>query len=272
MDDLKDAGASWDEDNDTGHYVNLLDDGTIAGAVSLRELPKDREAYDTALRAKGTDEYKQGYLPYAILDGWQQLRKDFANWRADDYAGARCDEAVEQQLIVRDLGVWGHFVGDGSQPLHVTVHFNGWGDYANPNGYTQSHQTHSVFESEFVDRYVTSAEVSRYASIADNLPAPHTLLSQQDVMAEIARYLLATNAAVPQLYDIEKAGGFNTGSPQAIAFAAQRLGAGAAELRDLAIWAWEDSANDSVGYPAERVSDIVSGKARWPVITRPCAL
>ena len=36
-----------------------------------------------ALRAAGTDEYRAGYLPYAIIDGWQQLVMDFAYWRAD---------------------------------------------------------------------------------------------------------------------------------------------------------------------------------------------
>ncbi len=27
-------------------------------------------------------QYKAGYLPYSIVDGFQQLRKDFAYWRA----------------------------------------------------------------------------------------------------------------------------------------------------------------------------------------------
>jgi hypothetical protein len=43
---------------------------------------KPREQYDTLLRAKGITQYKAGYLPYSIVDGWQQIRKDFAYWRA----------------------------------------------------------------------------------------------------------------------------------------------------------------------------------------------
>ena len=41
------------------------------------------------------------------------------------------------------MGVMGHYVGDGSQPLHTTVHFNGWvGD--NPKGYTTKQTFHAV--------------------------------------------------------------------------------------------------------------------------------
>jgi hypothetical protein len=41
-----------------------------------------REDYDTLLRAKGFTQYKAGYIPYSIVDGWQKIRKDFAYWRA----------------------------------------------------------------------------------------------------------------------------------------------------------------------------------------------
>jgi hypothetical protein len=27
------------------------------------------------------------------------------------------------------LGIWSHYGGDASQPLHVSIHYNGWGDY-----------------------------------------------------------------------------------------------------------------------------------------------
>lgn len=283
MDDLKGSGLSWDSDNDPGHYVDVGDDGTIARVVALQRLPKDREAYDSALRRAGTDQYRQGFLPYEILDGWQQLREDFAYWRADNYAASRsnrpsvrgtaaCDRAIEQQLIVRDLGVWGHFVGDGSQPLHVTVHYNGWGRYSNPDGFTQSRRTHSAFESDFVNRYARVDAVWRYASAPDALPEPRALLSQRTVMAQIARYLRETNSTVNQFYAIEKSRGFVQGSPQAVTFAERRIAAGASELRDLTIWAWQDSANESVGYPSVRVSDVVAGTAQWPVVIRPCSV
>lgn len=260
MDRLKGSGVSWDADYDPGHYLDVRDDGTVAGVVRLDSLPPSAAAYDEALRAANTDQYRQGYLPYSILDGWEQLREDFGYWRVDR-GEAR---AVDQQLILRDIGEWGHFVADACQPLHVTVHFNGWGKYPNPDGYTQSRKTHAFFEGEFVNRYVSETRVAALMPRAMTLPAPTHLLSQASVLHEVERYLLASAHTVPKLYQIEKTGGFAHGSPQAVQFTASRLAAGATELRDLTVWAWEDSLNVSVGYPAERVRDILSGKAPWP--------
>src|SRR5215469_5798150 len=84
----RDAGNPHDADLDPAHFVDLSDDGTVLGGPRLDALPADRHAYDTALRAAGADEYKAGWLPYSIIDGWQQLVKDFGLWRAD-VAGAK---------------------------------------------------------------------------------------------------------------------------------------------------------------------------------------
>ena len=67
-------------------------------------------------------------------------RDHFAAWRA-----------VRQMLVLRDLGVWAHYIGDASQPLHVTVHYNGWGDYPNPDGFVAQPGLHAKFESDFVN-------------------------------------------------------------------------------------------------------------------------
>ena len=275
MDRLKGSGQSWDADDDPAHYVDLRDDDTVAGAVRASEMPADREAYDTALRPAGTDQYRQGYLPYEILDGWEQLREDFAYWRVDDYAAvhdsspvlraqAARDRAIVQNVTIIDLGVWSHFVGDGSQPLHVSVHYNGWGDFPNPENFTQSRRTHSDFESEFVNRYVGEPQVRALMKPDSALPDPQSLLEQPPVMAAIMRYLDASKSEVPKLYQIEKSGGFATGSPDAVGFAASRLAAGAMAVRDFSRWAWQDSAFSSVGYPEIRVSDVLSGKVSWP--------
>jgi hypothetical protein len=228
-DRLKGAGPSWDADNDPGHYLDIDDNGSVAGVVRLDALPKSQQAYDDALQTAHTDAYRQGYLPYELLDGWEQLRQDFAYWRVDKGPV----RAIDEQLVLRDLGVWSHFVGDACQPLHVTVHFNGWGDYPNPNGFTQSHRTHSFFESEFVDKYANEADVQKLIDPHVALSASNTLLTQEAVLHEIERYLGATASTVPQLYRIEKAGGFANGSPEAVSFVDRQLASGAQELRDL---------------------------------------
>lgn len=36
------------------------------------------------------------------------------------------------KLSLRDRrSVWSHFHSDASQPLHVSAHYNGWGEYPN---------------------------------------------------------------------------------------------------------------------------------------------
>ncbi len=257
----KDSGKTHDSDRDPGHFLNLGDDGRIFGGPSLDALPETRAAYDTALRAVGVDSWKAGYLPYAIVDGWQQLTTDFAYWRVDSAAanGADrdhrvwfvADRARREALVLRDLGVLAHYVGDASQPLHVTVHFSGWGPWPNPEHYTQE-RIHAFFEGEFVRRHVDAPAVRAVmAPYADCRCA---------IAAWTSAYLSATNRQVVPFYQLQKAGGFLAGDPRGRDFAAARLAAGASALRDLVLDAWHASATGKVGWPAVGVADVEAGK------------
>jgi hypothetical protein len=255
-DNLKDAGTSQDRDADTGHYVDVGDDGTIAG-VPLGHLPKTREAYDTALRAGGSNEYTMGYLPYSIVDGFEVVRKDLAYWRADDYLAQHATDAaarayfaglrtLRETLTVRDIGWWSHFVGDGSQPLHVTLHFNGWDKYPGSQG------LHAKFESEYVN-----ANVDQKAVVAHMKPP---VACNCTIEAETARYLAATNLQVIPTYTLFAQGAFASRTDAGVSFTADRLADGADELRDLIVEAWRQSEDGSVGYPLIKVRDIEAGK------------
>ncbi len=48
---------------------------------TLETLPPTRADYEKALAAVGHDSWNAGYLPYSIIDGYQQLVKDFTYWR-----------------------------------------------------------------------------------------------------------------------------------------------------------------------------------------------
>lgn len=262
-DRLKGAGRSWDHDRDPGHFLDLGDDGRVAGVVPLASLPPDREAYDTALRAAGSDQYRMGFLPYEIIDGWQQIVRDLAQWRAADAQATRSEGETDSDrrffarerdlwaaMAIHDIGIWSHFVGDGGQPLHVTVHFNGWGDGPNPNGYTTDH-IHAFFETEYLKHNVTASAV-RAA-----LPAP--MAARQDISAETSRYLLATKGRVDDVYRLYKAGAFVDGNPQAIGLEVTSLAAGVGEMRDLIVAAWAATDHAKVGYPAVPLADILAG-------------
>ena len=165
-DRAKGSSAPHDSDANAAHHVNVGDDLKIARGPSLLALPANRESYDTALRAAGTNQYRAGYLPYAIIDAWQQVVMDFAHWRAD-VAGARYaktpaerswflqDQWVREGLTIRDLGLLAHFVGDGSQPMLVSIHSDGWGNYPNPQSFTTT-RVRAVFEGTIVRNKITA--------------------------------------------------------------------------------------------------------------------
>ncbi len=262
LDRSRGAGRMHDAERDPGHFVDVDDNGAAMGAVPITTLPVTREEYDTRLRAAGSTQYKAGYLPYSIVDGWEQIVKDFAYWRADLKGEATAtdpalrawfaaDRDLRERLTVRDIGVWSHYVGDASQPLHVSVHFNGWGAYPNPDGYRTAKGIHSAFESAFVRQNLSRAAVAAAVTAYDDCGCS---LEQRT-----AALILASTAQVVPLYQLEKAGAFRHGDRRGIDFTTARLAAGASALRDMIVDAWTASATATVGYPVVRVRDIENG-------------
>jgi len=154
---------------DSGHFLDVYDDGTVMGGPRLEAMPPDREAYETALRAAGTNAWKAGWLYYAILETQQQLTKDLAMWRVLDHAVRterkpdrkawfRADLRRREALVLQTIGRLSHYVADGSQPLHVTHHYNGWAEGPNPEGFTRE-RIHSRFEGELVAAGVRLTDV-----------------------------------------------------------------------------------------------------------------
>ena len=275
-DRVKGAGDPLDNDDNPGHYLDALDDYSVAGAVKLSALPKDRHDYDKALRAAHdpTDQYSQGYLPYQIADGWQRIVRDLAYWRvdvvgetkaatADERAFFTFDRTVREAVTLRDIGYWGHFITDGSQPLHVSVHFNGWNQfdfrtkaprthYPNPNNFSDSTTIHARFETTLVHAVATEDLV------AARVPA--LAVSADPILAQVGAYLTTTASHVPDVYRLEAAGGIDVPSDAAKALVLERLAAGSAEMRDLIVDAWNASGDAKVGYPGVPVRDYESGK------------
>jgi hypothetical protein len=257
------SGKMHDADRDPGHFVDGDDQGKVAGVVALDALPPTREDYETALRGAGTNSWKMGYLPYSIIGDWQQLAKDFAYWRADD-AGARlssdpkhrawleADKLRRQAQILVDIGALSHFVGDGSMPLHLSIHYNGWGPFPNPNGYTQE-RVHVPWEGPYTAHAVTPKAVA-----ADMPPFRDC---QCPIEQRVGAYLMDDWRAVEPFYELEKAGAFRPGVAKGAEFTTGRVAAGAAELRDEIVLAWRASANEKVGYQPElSVADVEAGK------------
>ena len=264
LDRSKGTGKTHDAERDPAHWISLADDGSVVGVLPLAELPQTREDYDTLLRARGFTQYRAGYLPYAIVDGWQQIAKDFAYWRAaskgaetaatpEERAWFEADRRLREKLTLRDIGVWSHYAADAAQPMHVSVHFSGWGNFPNPDGYSDK-DFHPYFEGEFIKTNLVRAEVAAEVG-------PYRACDCS-IEARTQALLLASLAEVGPLYALERDGGLKPGDRRGIAFATARLAAGATAVRDMIVDAWRQSADTPVGYPMVNLRDIESGKVR----------
>lgn len=259
-----------DAERDPGHFVDIDDTGVIVGGVvPLSNLPATREAFDTEQRtgAPTQTQYSGGYLPYEMLDGFQQLRKDLGMWRAfkaglhsakkeSDRDYFRFHLVLREQLIIRDLGYWSHFVADASQPMHVSIHFNGWGNFPNPNGYTTA-PIHAPFEGSFVHNFIDFRKVA--AAVR-----PYTDRGVTTMEQRVPLYLEETLAQLVPTYQTALDSGndnYQTAKPAEVAFVTARLAAGASELRDEIVDAWHQSESVTVGFPLVSVADILAGKA-----------
>jgi hypothetical protein len=262
-DRLRGAGKAFDADRSPAHFVDGGDDGKVAGALMLAALPPTRDDYEAALRAAGTSSWKMGYLPYSIIEDWQQLARDFAYWRVD-HAAARyttddhhrvwfeADQERREGQILVDIGQLSHFVGDGSMPLHASIHFNGWGAFPNPAGYTQE-KVHVPWEGLYVRQVVD------YQAMKAKMPAFSDCGCP--IEQRVGAYLAADLATVVPFYELEKAGAFKAADRKGVDFTTARVAAGAAELRDEIVLAWRASREAKIGYqPEVSVTDVEAGK------------
>ena len=177
---------------------------------------------------------KVGMQPWQVEEVWQRLKVDFREYRK--LVAANKDTAPVQTAILFDAGWLGHYVGDGSQPLHTTIQYNGWTG-PNPNGYTTDHKIHALFETIYVSANIKPADIAPLVAATQ----PKTI---DDEWTNYLDYLRHTNSLVEKTYQLEKAGGFtDAGTPEAKTFTEERIAAGAIELRDLIYSAWVHSAD-----------------------------
>ena len=225
------------------HFIDLEMIPAERRANALRAISRYRFA--DSLRALNLDPSDVGVLPFRIVEMTQQLRVDFRNWRAAKDDSTR--RWIEQRIL-DDAGVLGHYVADGSNPAHTTIHYNGWSG-ANPNGYATDRQFHGRFESGFVGAQITPADVR--AAVARAAAAPQAF---PDVRAATLAYLDRSNALVEPMYRLDKASKFDstTTSADNKRFVADRLAAGAVMLRDLWWTAWVTSGAEGSGVPVRK--------------------
>ena len=182
---------------------------------------------------------KVGLQPYVTDEYYERIKAAMREYRG--LVAAHKDTKPVEAEIVFLCGIMGHFVADGSQPLHATIQYNGWTG-ENPNGYTTDHRIHAQFESQFVSDAVKPAK-----DVAPLIAKEPKVLG--DVFEEYVTYLRHSGSLVEKTYQLEKAGGFTgQGSAESRAFVDERLAAGATELRDIIYTAWVRSGDPVPAY------------------------
>ena len=225
------ADPALDGATSQDHFIDL--DMVSPELLTAALKAPDRHAYLDTLAAAHVKGTQMGLLPFRMLELSQLLRLEFRLWRAAPDSVKPWIEA----RIINDAGILGHYVADGSNPAHTTIHYNGWTG-PNPNGYATDRRLHARIEADFVDTHITVNDViSRVDTMARVLP---------DFRTAIVGYLKESNAEVERMYRIDKAHPFDaqTTAPENKVFITDRLAAGARMLRDIWWTAWVTSAEE----------------------------
>src|SRR5436853_896873 len=151
-------------------------------------------------------------------------------WREPQHTDER--EQIEQNIIYY-AGVMGHYVADGSQPLHATIHYNGWSTSANPDNFTRE-PLHWRFEGEYVKAQIKPEDFSGLVKTAQKLNDPFT---------DIVNYLLESHRLAPEVYRMDKTARWepNNRNADSKRFVSERLAAGSQMLVNLWYTAWLNS-------------------------------
>ena len=175
-----------------------------------------------------------GTLPYAAMESYGRL---VANMRSLRRAMARGEDvSLWEQNCAYEVAVLGHYIGDGSQPLHVSENSDGWrGD--NPRGYTTDRTIHGRFEGRFVEMINLTA-----ADVEGRIPA--VARQSGDVFDHVLAFLDESYTHMEDVYRLEKEGALeDPGNKGARELIYARVATGAAMLRDMLTRAWAESAN-----------------------------
>lgn len=187
---------------------------------------------DPAIAAR-TNVRWTGTLPYAAIEAYDRLVVCMRHVRKAQAEGG--DASIPEQHCAFDTIRLGHYIGDGAQPMHDSIHSDGWrGD--NPKGFTTDRSVHGRFESRFVDGMKLTV-----GDIAPRIGAPgHRGV---DMFEAVLAYLDEAGDKVAALYMLEKRNGFADFADKDVrAMVYERTAAGASMLRDMLCRAWAESA------------------------------
>jgi hypothetical protein len=207
----------------------------------LKPLPPDRykfihavEVYRAQHPEAGIPQPERiGFQPYITIEVFDRLKVAFREYR---HAKAEHRSTADAEADAIFYAGWlGHYVGDGSNPMHTSIQYNGWVG-PNPKGYTTSHDVHSKMETAFVN---ANPEVTEIAAL---MHAPRRL---DHPFEDYLAYLRESQSKIERAYELEKTGGFDGhGGRESREFIRRQLAHGAQMLLDMWYTAWINSAQE----------------------------
>ncbi len=257
---MKQSGGSW-----TDHFLDVeqlaaagLDpakvpsfryDFIVQFAAGRAAHPENSPPVDPAKNADHTREWP-GFAPWAIAEYYTRLKSGFSYLKTFEESGGTPEEIANARAnILYVMGVMGHYVGDCAQPLHTTVHHNGWVG-ANPNNYTKWPGLHSWVDGGFVAKsglklaglvpQVGPARPIALAALPDG---------REPLFVAVMDYVLTTQKLVEPLYALEKTGALKAEvaatSVEGRKFFEERFLAGGRMLGALWLTAWKQAGPDT---------------------------
>lgn len=179
------------KDTYSDHYLDLE-------KIQKSDIRRDRFSYMKALQRRNLNLDEVGFLPYAIIETYQKLLISFKEYRKSQPGEER--RSIEKNIAYY-AGLLGHYAGDGSMPLHATIHYDGWiGE--NPKGFATSdvHGTVEFYADSIINR-------NRLLPLIN---PPRVL---ENPFEDITDYLYSSSENVEGLYELLKEGAFKTDSP-----------------------------------------------------------
>ena len=190
---------------DTATVPSLRYDFIVAFAAGRAAHHAHFPAIDPAKNVDHTREWP-GFAPWAINEYYAKVKSSFAYLKAFEENGTPEEIANAKANAIYVMGVMGHYVGDVAQPLHTTIHHNGWvGD--NPHGYTTKPGIHSWIDSGFMLKVgITGRDVIPQTTPAKLISVEPRADRRDPIFVAVMNYLLAQHAMVEPIYQLDRDG------------------------------------------------------------------
>ncbi len=241
----------------------------------VAQLVRGREAYLTNFPPidpkRDTDHTRSlvGFLPWTISEYYSQLKSAFSYLKTFEESGGTVEEiANARQNVVYLMGVMGHFVGDATQPLHTTKHYNGWVG-PNPNHYTTARAFHAWIDGSYLQKAgLKTEDLMKRVPTARLLSDAEMKGAQTNVFPVVLVFLLDQSKLVGPLYRLEQQGKLAVDgavTDEGTEFITSQLIKGAQMLGDLWLTAWTWAPPDK--FLSEELARRRAGEARKEAAT-----